>query len=112
MVKVSILATLNRLVVEKDFENTIWVDITSWLKKRVIDRILQECKIEGIAGGYCLEVDMPEDNFELLELIHRTDLRSRTLRDVCYSFLLNEISKQELKRMLRLYDMSKTIGRE
>jgi hypothetical protein len=112
MVKVSILATLNRLVVEIDYDTSIFVDITSWLKKRVIDTLLQECKIEGIAGGYWLEVDMPEENLELLKLIHRSDLRSRTLRNVFCSFLLNEISKQELERLLRLYDMSKTIGRE
>ena len=85
---------------------------TSYLKLSLVERLLQDSKITGIAGYYSLSVLLPKENLELFQIIEELQFRKKDIRMTVKDFLADKIDKKQLLERLRPYVLASRLGRK
>jgi len=85
---------------------------TSYLKLSLVERLLQDCKIVGIAGNFSLNVLLPKENLELFQIIEELQFRKKDIRMAVKDFLADKIDKKELLERLKPYVLAFRLGRK
>jgi hypothetical protein len=85
---------------------------TSYLKLSLVERLLQDSKITGIAGYYSLSILLPKENLELFQIIEELQFRKKDIRMVVKDFLADKIDKKQLLEKLRPYVLASRLGRK
>jgi len=83
------------------------------IKRLVFNKLLEDCKILEIRSFSFLNVEMPEDNFEIFFMLGDLDLRGkRKLKENLLEFARGKINKNELIKILTPYLLANKFGRK
>jgi len=83
------------------------------IKRLVFNKLLEDCKILEIGSFSFLNVEMPEDNFEIFFMLGDLDLRGkRKLKENLLEFARGKINKNELISILTPYLLANKFGRK
>jgi hypothetical protein len=81
------------------------------IRTLIVEKILQNLKIIGIGGYAWLKVRMDKKDLEILKLIDTVKLRDKEIREACYAYVDDKITKDELITILKRHAIVKTMGR-